>query len=73
MNPEEIKKQAKKIMDDFVSALGEVKKEGEFFVQRKENIRTEEVMKTDEEFRELMLKNAPHIKDDCILAEKKKW
>lgn len=75
MDQGEIKKQAKKIIDNFASALESVKVEGEEFVEREEDRRKEtpEEEKTDSEFRKIILKNAPKTKDDCILAEKGKW
>jgi hypothetical protein len=74
MRQEEILKQAKKIMDNFHEALKDVEKLEESRVERDECEREEkEVWKTDSEFRNIMLENAPKTKDDCIEAEKGKW
>lgn len=74
MNQSEILKQAKKIMDNFHSALKDVEKLEESRVERDECEREEgEGWKTDSEFREIMFKNAGKTKDECIEAEKGKW
>ncbi|MBM3233887.1 hypothetical protein FJZ19_02210 [Candidatus Pacearchaeota archaeon] len=73
---EEILKQAKKIMDNFHSALEKIEKEKleEARVERDECERNEtETWKTDSDFREIMFKNAKRKKDECIEAEKGKW
>ncbi len=75
MDRENIRKQAKKLMDDFVSAL-EVAKDIEesFGAERREQTRDTSGNNFDSaEFRKRMFKNAPKIKDDFILMEKKKW
>ena len=62
-------------MDEFISALNSVKdSDADFGVKRDENIREPfENRYTGEKFRDSMLKNAPKVQDDCIVAEKKKW
>ena len=71
---EEIKKQAKKIMDDFAAALEKAGvKEEVVFVEREEDRREEKDEAYDAEFREIMLKNAPEVKDDFLIAEKGEW
>jgi len=80
MNQEEIKKQAKEIMDSFASALEKVKIE-ESGVEREEDRRAERVLsqkepkdsELDSDFRKIMLGNAPSIDGDCIKAEKGGW
>lgn len=71
---EEIRKEAKDILDRFASALEklEVKeKELESFIG---GFREEGNGKNcDMEFRERMFLNAPNKEGDCIIAEKKKW
>lgn len=71
---EQIKKQAKKILDDFADAIESVK--------IKEKKKTKEVggfreekqgKKLDESFRKIMFRNAPQKDEDNIIAEKKKW
>jgi len=73
MNQQEIKKQAKKIMDDFVKALDKVKVEEKFGAQRKQFLREKIAKEQDKEFKQRMLKNAPKTKGDYIVAEKKSW
>lgn len=74
MNPKQIKKEAKQIMDDFMKELDKVKiKEQDFTLRREKNIRGKVEAEKDPEFRERMLNNAPKTKGDFILAEKKKW
>jgi Asp-tRNA(Asn)/Glu-tRNA(Gln) amidotransferase C subunit len=73
MDKEEIKKQAKEIMDNFASALEKVKvEEGrvEREADRREEKRGEEA---DSDFRKIMFENAPEKEGDCIKAEKGGW
>lgn len=72
---EEIKKQAKEIIDNFSEKLGKVgKKAGETFIEREKSFREEkEPMNCDEDFRSRMFENAPNKKGDFIIAEKKAW
>ncbi|MBI2046586.1 hypothetical protein HYT26_00275 [Candidatus Pacearchaeota archaeon] len=73
---EEIKQSAKKIMDSFASSLEEIEKKApETAVERDEFERqeTKETEKTDSDFREIMFRNAPKTKNDCIEAEKGGW
>ena len=71
----EILKQAKSIMDNFANALKAVeKKVPESRVERDEFERQEqEPANSDSEFREIMFKNAPAKKGECIEAEKGGW
>lgn len=72
---EEIRKEAKGIMDSFSKKLSKVsKKIPESLIEREEGER-EEVEKKEEnsDFRERMFENAPRKNKDFILAEKKKW
>jgi Asp-tRNA(Asn)/Glu-tRNA(Gln) amidotransferase C subunit len=74
MNEEKIKKQAKKIMDEFISALNKVPKiKEEFGVGRKQFTRKGEKSEYSDEFKKRMLKNAPKVKDEQIQMEKKSW
>ncbi len=74
MNEDKIKKQAKKIMDEFISALKKVPKiKEEFGQERKQFSRETEKSEYSKEFKERMLKNAPKTKDNQIVAEKKRW
>lgn len=74
MNQKEIQAQAKKIMDDFVSALSKVKKiEQRFGHERKICVREFSKKQEDKEFRQRVFKNAPKVKGDYLVAEKKSW
>ena len=72
---EEIKKEAKRIMDSFHKALSKVeKKVSEARVEREECERVEgEGEEASKEFREIMLKNAPETDNGFIKAEKGEW
>ncbi|MEM4230297.1 MAG: hypothetical protein QXF25_00240 [Candidatus Pacearchaeota archaeon] len=73
LNQEEIKEQAKKIIDKFVSEIEKIEIKEEF-VERKEDRREEkEPLETDKEFRRIMFENSPEERNDCIVAEKGKW
>lgn len=73
MNPDEIKKQAKEIIDKFSSALEKVKIE-ESRVEREEDRRIEQEGKEgNADFRKIMFSNATSKDDDCIIAEKGEW
>jgi len=70
---EQIKKQAKQIIDNFVSALEKIEVEEEV-VERQEDRRQEkEPVESDSDFRKIMLENSPETKNECIVAEKGKW
>ena len=74
MNQSEILRQAKQIMDSFHNALRDVEKLEENRVERDECEREEKAGELgDSDFRKIMFKNAPKVKDDCIEAEKGKW
>ena len=71
---EDIRKQAKKIMDDFSIKLSEVDgKVSESFVEREKGERekgSEDCLEFD---KEIMFENAPSKNKDFIIAEKKGW
>ena len=69
MDKNKIAQQAKKIMDNFVSALDNTAVKADFAVRREKNIRDESILKTNVDFSERMLKNAPTTKDNYIVAE----
>ncbi len=72
---EEIKKQAKKIIDNFVKELDKVETKG-VRVERKEDRRGEKGKKREsdnDDFRKIMLGNAPGTKKGKIKAERGKW
>ena len=62
-------------MDNFISALDKTdSKNLDFKIKRDPNVRSDKVqLETNSDFSERMLKNAPEIKNNCIVAEKKKW
>jgi len=73
MNQEEIKTQAKKIIDSFASALEKVKVE-EARVEREEDRRKEKEGEVcDSDFRKIMFENAPEVEGECIKVEKGGW
>ena len=70
----EIKLEAKKILDSFASALESVKVKKESVKKQAGGYRKEKNgEKCDEDFRISMFENAPFKEGDCIIAEKKKW
>ncbi|MBS3139103.1 hypothetical protein J4207_05345 [Candidatus Woesearchaeota archaeon] len=75
LDKDKITQQAKKIMDNFMDALQKIEhKDIDFQVRREKNVRDDKAtLNTNADFSERMLKNAPATKDNCILAEKKKW
>ena len=72
---EEIKKQAKDIMDKFSEKLSKIdKKIPEPLIERDKFGRVEgEGRESNSDFRERMFENAPQKNKDFIIAEKKKW
>ena len=70
---EEIKKQAKSIMDSFSKKLSKVSRLKEASIERPEGEREEGKSKGAEMDKEIMLENAPHKNKDFIIAEKKTW
>ncbi|MCX6748408.1 MAG: hypothetical protein NT076_02285 [Candidatus Pacearchaeota archaeon] len=73
LDRKKIKEQAKKLLDNFAAALGDIKTE-EVYVQRKEDRRQEtEASNPDADFKKRMLENAPNKDKDCVIAEKGSW
>lgn len=71
---EDIKRQAKKILDDFSKQLSEVKREvGEPMIEREKGEREEAGVRCDEIDKKIMFENAPQKNRDFIIGEKKKW
>ena len=72
---EEIKKQAKGIMDSFSKKLSAIKeKVSEPIIEREKFEREEGAGENcDEDFRRRMFENAPNKNEDFILTEKKSW
>ena len=73
MNNEEIKRQAKEIIDKFSKALENISMK-ETRVERENDRRKEEEGNfADSDFREIIFKNAPKTKNFFIEAEKGAW
>lgn len=71
---EEIRLQAKGILDNFAASLEKVKIKKEKIKKPYGGYRKEGIgQKGNEDFRERMFANAPSKEGDCIIAEKKKW
>ena len=71
---EEIRKQAKGILDSFAHSLEKVKIKGKELKREVGGFREEgNGEEGDKDFRERMFKNAPEKNKDFIIAEKKKW
>jgi len=69
----EIKKQAKRLLDDFASKLGKIKLKEKHF-ENNSGIREEgDGWDTDKKFRDIMFSNASFVEDDFIVAEKGGW
>jgi len=70
---EEIRKKAKNLLNEFSSKLDKIKST-ETKSEDKENLRPERTgWKTNDEFRETMLDNAPMVDNGLIIAEKGAW
>ena len=71
---EEVRKQAKQILDKFSKTLESVKFKEKKAEGKMSGFREEgQGSKGDEEFRKRMFDNAPEKNEDFIIAEKKKW
>ena len=71
---EEIRKEAKRILDNFASALGKTKVKEKRLKRDVGGFREEKGKdERDKDLRERMFENAPKKQGDCIVAEKKKW
>ena len=73
---EQIKKDSKKLLDEFSSKLERIKtKEGHFFSSVSEDgLRDEgKGWESDGDFRDVMFCNAPNSDEDSIVAEKGGW
>jgi len=74
MDKEKILAQAKKIMDEFIVALNKVQVSDKFGAKREHQTRVPSKDCPDSsEFRKIMFKNAPKVKDDYLIMEKKEW
>lgn len=71
---EEIRKEAKEILNNFASALDKVKIKKKEFKKPVGGYRKEGAGdKIDRDFRDSVFVNAPQKEGDCIIVEKKKW
>lgn len=75
MDKNQIKKQAKQILDKFAKALEKVKSSSEdFYVDREKFEREEgEGKECEKGFKKRFLENAPQHNEDFIIAERGKW
>lgn len=74
MEKDQIKKEAKKIMDDFMSALKDIEVEDEFLLQRDEMYRQENGGSAKStSFQNRFLSNAPKTSGNAIVANKGDW
>ena len=70
----QIKKDAKKILDDFSKSLESIEdKKLLSGVERNKQVRSESKVVCDKEFRKLFFSNVPRKDGDFVLTEKKKW
>lgn len=72
MSNDQITQQAQAIMDQFMEALEQSDLTVQHQPDHTNRLRTPQKV-IDESFPQQMFKNAPAIKDDCIVAEKKGW
>lgn len=71
---EEIRKEAKVVLDNFASALEKVELKEKGLKKHVGGFREEENgNRCDEDFRKGMFDNAPETKGDFIVAEKRRW
>lgn len=73
MDKNKIKKEAKKIMDNFVGELSQIKEIKDFKIERDDTLREEKNSDIDKEFKEKWFKIIPKKKGGCVLAEKGGW
>jgi len=75
MDNEKIKKEAKEIMDNFMSALNNIEVEDEFLLLRENSYRDEnvQILKSDDEFKQRFLSNANKTQGNAIVANKGAW
>ncbi len=70
---QEIKKQAKYLMDNFGKKLEKIKIKEEYF-EDGEGLREEcKGWNTDRDFRDALFCNAPFVEDEQLVAEKGEW
>jgi len=72
---EDIRKEARQILEKFSKSLEKVEKEIKGFsgVSRETQMREESKSEVNSEFKRLFFKNAPNKDEDNIIAEKGSW
>lgn len=70
---EQIRKEAKRILDNFSKALEKVKFEESNVIREEDRREEKEGLKCKNDFREIMFENAAQKDKDFIIAEKKRW
>lgn len=70
---EEIRKNSKKLLDEFASKLSKIKTTEKHFENASGTRDESDGWNTDPEFRDLTLLNAPFVEDNSIVAEKGNW
>ena len=74
MKPEEIKKDAKRIMDNFMEEMKDIQIESEFILEREKCLREEgKGTEPDEDFKQRFLSNAKKTSGEAVLANKGDW
>ncbi len=71
-----IEAQAKQIMDGFLEELGSIEQPKEFGLRREgiaNQTREGKLGETDPQFRSKLFDNAPVVKDDELVMERKQW
>jgi len=70
---EEIRKDSKKLLNEFASKLDKIKTKEKHFKNGTGFREEGDGWKTDADFKDLMFLNAPFVEDDHIVAEKGAW
>ena len=70
---EKIKKDSKKLLNEFASKLSKIKASERHFENASGTRIEGDGWSTDSEFRDLTFLNAPFVEDDLIVAEKGGW
>jgi hypothetical protein len=73
MNQEQIEAQAKAIMDAFLKELGSIEQEAQFGTRKGDQMRTPVPAEPNDQFRQAFFANAPNVKDNQLIMEKKQW
>ena len=70
---EDIKREAKKIIDNFADSLKNIEKTDSEIVERPQQLREETEIEKDDSFRKLFFNNMPKKSGDWLKAERGKW